>query len=79
VVRKACSQPLTEVQDIEYRQAILRDCLYNPEIFREFYKIVVDCLLMEKEKLHYGIFGRYPSRHSSSVHFVHPFSAGQFT
>ncbi|MDZ6000556.1 DNA mismatch repair protein MutS, partial [Klebsiella pneumoniae] len=61
VVRKACSQPLTEVQDIKYRQAILRDCLYNPEIFREFYKIVVDCLLMEKEKLHYGIFGRYPS------------------
>ncbi|WP_241721816.1 DNA mismatch repair protein MutS [Raoultella sp. HC6] len=61
VVKKACSQLLSEVQDIEYRQAILRDCLYNPQAIGEFYQVVVECLAMEKEHLHYGVFGHYPS------------------
>lgn len=61
VVKKACSVPLVEIQSIEYRQSILRDCLYNSGVIRELYAIVVNCLLMEKEKLHYGVFGHYPS------------------
>ena len=61
VVRKACSVLLSGIPDIEYRQAILRDCLYNEDVIRTFYNVVVECLQMEKEKLHYGVFGHYPS------------------
>ncbi|GAB2952523.1 MutS-related protein [Hafnia psychrotolerans] len=61
VVKQAFSRPLIEVHDIEYRQSILRDCLYNRDVIRDFYRMVVECLLMEKEKLHFGLFGHYPS------------------
>lgn len=61
VVKKACSQSLADVPCIEYRQAILRDCLYNSNIIREFYQAVLECLTMEKEKLHYIVFGHSPS------------------
>lgn len=72
VVKKACSQLLSEVQDIEYRQAILRDCLYNPQVIKAFYTIVVECLSMEKENLHYGVFGHYPSAVlHQSITFTH--------
>src|SRR5690606_10649119 len=36
-------------------------CLYNEDVIRTFYNVVVECLQMEKEKLHYGVFGHYPS------------------
>lgn len=62
VVEKACSQSLADVPCIEYRQAILRDCLYNSNIISEFYQAVVECLAMEKEKLHYIVFGHSPQQ-----------------
>ncbi|MDT7455753.1 hypothetical protein [Citrobacter koseri] len=40
VVRKACSVLLSGIPDIEYRQAILRDCLYNEDVIRTFYNVV---------------------------------------
>lgn len=61
VVKKAISQLLCEVPDIEYRQAILKDCLSHPDIIRDFYSVVVECLSKEKDNLHYGVFGHYPS------------------
>lgn len=61
VVKRAFASPMTKVQEIEYRQAILKDVMGCREIVRGMYDVVVNCILMEKEKLHYGLFGHYPS------------------
>ncbi|WP_416413874.1 MutS-related protein [Pantoea sp. App145] len=61
VVKKAFSSPMTEVQEIEYRQAVLKDVIENQETVENMYETVVNCIMMEKEKLHYGLFGHYPS------------------
>lgn len=72
IIKNALSRLLTDIQEIEYRQDILRDCLYNPELVRLLYDMVSECLRMEKEKLSYGVFGHYPSAVlHQSISFVH--------
>ncbi len=45
---------------IRYRQEILKDCLYHPEIVRQIYRIPIRSL--ENRRRHWmGIFSRYPS------------------
>lgn len=72
VVEKACSQSLADVPCIEYRQAILRDCLYNSNIISEFYQAVVECLAMEKENFT-TLYLVIPLSNASSVNFLHSF------
>lgn len=59
VVKKVCFQLFVDVLCIEYRQVILCDCFYNLNIIREFYQVVFECLMMEKEKFYYIVFGYF--------------------
>lgn len=47
------------LETINYRQAILKDCLKNPEVVKQIYDLAVETI--EKEKNNYwGIFSKYP-------------------
>ncbi len=49
-----------DIDTIEYRQNILKDCLKNPSIVRDLYQIPIESI--ENRKRHwYGIFSDYPS------------------
>lgn len=59
VARQAVMESLTEVDEIEYRQAALRDCLVHPETIRRLYEIAVSAT--QRPKKIWGFFGRSPS------------------
>lgn len=62
VARKSVLMGVNGIPDLDevlYRQNILRDCLKNPGIVRGVYQIAVDILLEEK-KGYWGLFGSYP-------------------
>jgi DNA mismatch repair ATPase MutS len=66
VAKKSVLFSLHDVDNILYRQNILKDCLKNSTIVRNIYEIAVDSI--ESKKKHYYWFsGRYPSStlHSS--------------
>lgn len=49
-----------DIQTIEYRQSVLKDCLANPQIVSEIYAIVIETI--EKERKDYwGWSDKYPS------------------
>lgn len=48
-----------DVDTIRYRQAILRDCLKNPEVVGEIYGLAVEAI-DKKKKQWLGIFSNYP-------------------
>lgn len=49
-----------DIETVLYRQDVLKDCIKNPSIIRDLYKIAVQAI--EKEKKDYwGIFNRNPS------------------
>ncbi|MBN1640289.1 MAG: DNA mismatch repair protein MutS [Anaerolineae bacterium] len=50
----------TDVDTIRYRQDILRDCLANPAIVRDMYRIAIESI-ERKKKRWLGIFSRSPS------------------
>ena len=61
VVRKVVLSSLTEVDDILYRQKILKDCLKNPAIIRDIYHIAVETI-ETRRKHHLGsVLFNYPS------------------
>ncbi len=49
-----------DLETIFYRQEIVKDCMDNPNIVREMYKLAVDTVEARK-KHHFGVFTRYPS------------------
>jgi len=49
-----------DIDTIKYRQSILQDCLNNPAIIREMYRITIEAVKNRKRHW-YGIFGDYPS------------------
>ena len=56
----AVLSPEVSPEAIRYRQAILKDCLANPQVVKQMYDLSVE--VFQKEKKHYfGIFTRYPS------------------
>ncbi len=55
VARKVVLSGSTDLDTILYRQEILRDCLRNPTVLREAYKIVVDAI-EEKRKSFWASF-----------------------
>jgi DNA mismatch repair ATPase MutS len=59
VVMKALLSSLDEPDTIRYRQDILRDCLENPAVVRDFYDLAVETIENEK-KNYWGIFSRSP-------------------
>ena len=68
VARKAIFEGLKgDVEAIQYRQAILQDCLGHPSVLRELYAVAVEAT--EKQRRHFlgGVLARYPDqvlRHS---------------
>ena len=44
VLKKSLASPLLDLEEIEYRQEVLKDSLDNPEIVRDLYQICVDTL-----------------------------------
>ncbi len=66
VVYKVVLTSLYDIDEILYRQDILRDCLKNPSVVRTIYDIAVETLENEKKNF-WSIFSSYPSSilHSS--------------
>jgi hypothetical protein len=63
VVRKAIFAGLKgDIDTIQYRQAILRDCLNHPAVVRELYAVAVEAT--EKQRRHFigGVLARYPDQ-----------------
>jgi DNA mismatch repair ATPase MutS len=52
-------RPVTETSVINYRQAVLRDCLEYPAVVRKIFEIAASAI--EKERTNYiGLFSKYP-------------------
>ncbi|NLJ38413.1 MAG: DNA mismatch repair protein MutS, partial [Candidatus Atribacteria bacterium] len=61
VVSKVVLSSLTQVDEILYRQSILKDCLKNPTIIRDMYNIAVETI-ETRRKHHLGsVLFNYPS------------------
>lgn len=59
VAKRAVLSSLMDPNAIAYRQAILRDCVQQPDIVREIYDLAVEAILGEK-KIYFGIFSQSP-------------------
>ncbi len=59
VARRGVMASLTEVGEIEYRQAALRDCLAHPETIRRLFEIAISAT--QRPKHVWGSLGRSPS------------------
>lgn len=67
--------PRNGVDEIRYRQAVLRDCLNHPEVVRRIYAVAIEAI-EEKKKQWLGIFTHYPSGVlSSAVELMKMFAA----
>ena len=60
VVRKAVLSGSSDLDTIRYRQNILKDCLQNPAIVQDIYRIPIEAIA-NKKKHWRGIFSTYPS------------------
>lgn len=60
IAKKAMFSSLDSPQVIRYRQEILKDCLKNPAVVRELYRIPIEAAEI-KHRRWLGIFTRYPS------------------
>lgn len=62
----------TDMETILYRQDIMKDCLQNPNVIQEIYKLTTEAITKEKHDF-WGIFSKYPSsilNHSRAVLFM---------
>ncbi|MCD6450200.1 MAG: hypothetical protein J7L34_06820 [Thermotogaceae bacterium] len=60
VFKEVLLSPASSVQEIRYRQEILKDALKNEEVVRSLYEILTN-ILEGKRKRYLAVFGRYPS------------------
>ena len=60
VSKQAVLVGLSDPDTIRYRQEILKDCLKNPSVVRDIYRIPIEAVA-NKRKHWLGISGRYPS------------------
>lgn len=59
IVRKSILSSLKDLNAIQYRQNILKDCLKNPLKVREIYNITIQSIEGVK-KIYFGFFSKYP-------------------
>ncbi len=59
ISKTALLSSLTERQEIQYRQNILKDCLDNSVLIRDLYEIAVKAIESEK-KIYFGLLSKYP-------------------
>lgn len=64
--RQVVLSSLDDPDVIRYRQAILQDCLKNPEVVRALYQIPIESI-QNKQRHWLGIFSRYPAGILSSA------------
>lgn len=73
VAKKSILTSLKDIETINFRQNILRDCMKNSSIIRELYNIAVEAIEKEK-KVYYGLFSDYPSSIlNRSIEVLHMF------
>jgi len=48
-----------DVKAIIYRQNVVKDCVRNPSVVRDLYKLIIDAFESDKRR-YYSIFSRYP-------------------
>lgn len=60
VAKKAVLSGLNDIDAILYRQSILKDCLNNPNVIREIYKIAEEAVESMK-KSYFSVFTNYPT------------------
>ena len=60
VARAAVLSSLNDPAGIQYRQAILADCLKNPALVRRIYDLAVETIVREKKDF-WGLLREYPS------------------
>ncbi|MGZ0147666.1 MutS-related protein [Kribbella sp. WER1] len=53
VVAQVVAQSLEDTDDVEYRQDVLRDCLREPDVVRELYRVAVEALESEQRVYRY--------------------------
>jgi hypothetical protein len=68
IMAAACASAwANDLATICYRQSVLKDCLINPDVIRQFYSIAIEPFSRERS-WSFGLFGRDPySMVSSSV------------
>jgi DNA mismatch repair ATPase MutS len=73
VAKTAVLSSLEDLETIQYRQDILKDCLENPSVVRDIYQIPIES--MENKRRHWmGIFSSYPGGIlSSAIEMMHMF------
>lgn len=59
VVTQATLQSLQNVEDIQYRQAVLKDCMDHPEVVHAIYQVTIDSIEGEKKEF-FGFFYDHP-------------------
>ena len=59
VARKVALSSLSNVDNILYRQDILKDCLENSSLIREIYALALEAIQREKQG-YWSIFSKYP-------------------
>ncbi len=60
VVRRVILTGSDDLDTINYRQDVLKDCLKNPEVIRQLYQIPIDSI--ENRQRHWlGVFSSYPA------------------
>jgi DNA mismatch repair ATPase MutS len=73
ITKKVILSDASSLSTIHYRQQVLKDCLKNPAIVREIYRITIESV-ENKKRVWYGSFGRYPgSTLHSSVEMLQMF------
>ncbi|GMT43915.1 MAG: DNA mismatch repair protein MutS [bacterium] len=59
VAEQAVLSSLNDLNTIQYRQNILKDCIKNSSVVRNIYEIAVQAIKSEK-KVYFGFFSKYP-------------------
>lgn len=50
----------SDVETIEYRQAVMKDCLAHPEVVQRLYDLSCEAIEKKRHSFMFGIFSRYP-------------------
>ncbi len=59
IAKTALLSSLTDVESIQYRQEVLKDCLANSTLIREIYAVAFKAIEREK-KIYFGLLSKYP-------------------
>lgn len=73
IVSQVVPLSLVDVEDILYRQAVLKDCIEHEPVVRQLYDIAVEALVVEKKGFYWGLTASPTSVLHSARDLVHAF------